>query len=232
MALLDAGEPVDTFAEKLGGWIHFADAITLSAVHAGTPGAAAARTTATAGSAARLNAELERVQSALTASILNSFSPKSGKSHNKLPAALPDLPLVPATACTPYRRFYSAHQRDMELGIQPLRVNAREAVAKASPRLRKLAELDATFDRILRERESKLLSRIPLLLGRRFEQLFRRHEQALADAGQTDNPATWMQADGWLAQFCGDMQTLLLAELELRLQPAMGLIDALNQDTQ
>jgi hypothetical protein len=120
----------------------------------------------------------------------------------------------------------------MELGIQPLRVNAREALAKASPRLRKLAELDAMFEKILRERESKLLSRVPILLGKRFTQLFNEHQQKLADAGQTDNPAGWTRPGAWLARFCNDMQMLLLAEADFRLQPAIGLMEAFKQDTQ
>jgi hypothetical protein len=77
-----------------------------------------------------------------------------------------------------------------------------------------------------------LLSKTPVLLGKRFQQLFKEHQQKLADTQQTDNPVSWMQAGGWLARFCKDMQMLLLAELELRLQPAMGLIEAFTQDTQ
>jgi hypothetical protein len=112
-----------------------------------------------------------------------------------------------------------------------LRVNVREALAKASPRLKKLADLDATLEKILRDRESKLLSKVPVLLKKRFEQLFKAHQQTLVDAQQADNPAGWTEAGGWLARFCNDMQMLLLAEMELRLQPTMGLIEAFKQDT-
>jgi hypothetical protein len=115
------------------------------------------------------------------------------------------------------------------LSIQPLRVNVREALAKTSPKLRKLAELDATFEKILREREIKMLAKVPVLLKKRFEQLFKEHQQKLADSGQADNPSGWVQAGGWLARFCSDMQMLLLAEAELRLQPVMGLIEAGNE---
>jgi hypothetical protein len=37
-----------------------------------------------------------------------------------------------------------------------------------------------------------------------------------------------MQAGGWLTRFCNDMQMLLLAEMDLRLQPTMGLIEAFD----
>jgi hypothetical protein len=137
-----------------------------------------------------------------------------------------------ASAYSPYRRFYEAHQRDMELSIRPLRFNVREAVAKVSPRLRKLADLDAALEKILRDRERQLLAKVPVLLRRHFEQLFKEHQQKLVETEQADNPAGWTQAGGWLARFRNDMQMLLLAEMELRLQPTMGLIEAFKQDTQ
>lgn len=237
LAIADAADPGNAFAEKLGLWIHFTDAITLSAVHSDSmAGTAKNRPKMQHGEQvaahAAVGAEFDRIRAVLVNSIVKSCSPNAGKTHIKLPAAEFDLPMNLATAYAPYRRFYEAHQRDMELSIQPLRVNAREAVAKASPRLGKLAELDATLEKILRDRESKLLSKVPLLLKKRFEQLFKEHQQKLADTGQADNLAGWAQAGGWLARFCNDMQMLLLAEVELRLQPAMGLLEAFNEETE
>jgi hypothetical protein len=232
LAIADTVDAGNAFAEQLGQWVHFADAINLSAVHNDTTSnmrkmQAEARVVALADACA----EFERIQAQLLASIKKSCSPQPGKAHIKLPESLHELPKDIAAAYMPYRRFYEAHQRDMELGIQPLRVNVREAVAKASPRLRKLAELDAAFEKILRDRESKLLSRVPVLLKKRFEQLLKEHQQRLAETGQADNPTNWVQKEGWLARFRHDVQTLLLAELDLRLQPTVGLIEAFKQDT-
>lgn len=240
LSIADAVDHGTAFAEKLGQWIHFADAITLSAVHgegiASPPSQSKPSAAAHGAACAAAVAEFERIQGLLVNSITKSCSssPASpGKTtHITLPVPEPEPPQSIATAYAPYRRFYEAHQRDMESSIQPLRVNLRSAVAKASPRLRKLAELDAMFEKILRERETKLLSKVPLLLKARFEQLFKEHQQMLADTGQADDPAGWMLPDAWLARFCSDMQMLLLAEMELRLQPAMGLIEAFKQDTQ
>jgi len=232
LALVDAAEAGNEFAEKLGQWIHFADAIALSAVHNDSvaslprmqPGAQSDVHTAA-------SAEFERIQTFLVNSINRSFSPKLGRTHIQLPIPELELPMNVASAFAPYRRFYESHQRDMELSIQPLRTNIREALAKASPRLRKLAELDVAFEKILRDRESKLLAKVPLLLRKRFEQLFKAHQKKLAESEQADNPSGWVQAGGWLAQFLKDMHMLMLAEVELRLQPTMGLIEALK-DTQ
>jgi hypothetical protein len=41
---------------------------------------------------------------------------------------------------------------------------------------------------------------------------------------------SWMQNDGWLNQFLSEMQSVILAELELRLQPVMGLLEALDEE--
>lgn len=233
LSIVEAVEPGNAFAEKLGLWIHFTDAITLSAVHndsiASTP---KMQPEAQCAVPVAVGIEFDRTQAALMNSIMKSCSPNSGKTHITLPAPKLELPMDLAAAYAPYRRFYDAHQRDMELSIQPLRINVREALAKASPRLKKLADLDAALERILRDRESKLLSKVPVLLKKRFEQLFKAHQQMLVDTQQADNPAGWMQAGAWLARFCNDMQTLLLAELELRLQPTVGLIEAFKQNTQ
>ncbi len=237
MAIVEAVEPGNAFAEKLGLWIHFTDAITLSAVHndsiASLPKMQPKiQLDLQCAVPVAVGIEFDRIQAGLMNSIMKSCSPNSGKTHISLPTPTLELPMDLAAAYAPYRRFYDAHQRDMELGIQPLRINVREALAKASPRLKKLADLDAALERILRDRESKLLSKVPVLLKKRFEQLFKAHQQMLVDTRQADNPAGWTQAGAWLARFCNDMQTLLLAELELRLQPTVGLIEAFKQDTQ
>jgi hypothetical protein len=227
LANVDAADPGDAFAEKLALWIHFTDAITLSAVHNDSIASLAkTKSEAHIDESDVAGVEFDRIQATLVNAIMKSCSPNSGKTHIKLPAPTHELPVDLAAAYAPYRRFYEAHQRDMEMSIQPLRVNVRAAVAKTSPRLKKLAELDAALEKILRDRESKLLSKVPVLLKKRFEQLFKQHQQKLVDTQQADNPAGWTQAGGWLARFCNDMQMLLLAEVELRLQTTMGLIEA------
>jgi hypothetical protein len=230
LSMVEVAESGNGFAEKLGEWIHFADAITLSAVHGdGIPRLPGMQNEQQSAMRVAAAAEFDRIQAFLVHSITQSCSFKPGKTHIKLSAPILELPLDLKAAYAPYGRFYDAHQRDMELSIQPLRVNVRAALAKTSPTLRKLAELDAMFEKILREREKQLLSKVPVLLKKRFEQLFNAHQQTLVETQQADNPAGWTKTGGWLARFCNDMQMLLLAEMELRLQPAMGLIEAFNE---
>ena len=87
-----------------------------------------------------------------------------------------------------------------------------------------MASLDAALDAILAEREALLLGKVPSLLEMRFKHLRRAHQDALDAAQQEDNTALWLQAGGWMTRFCQEMQAVLLAEWDLRLQPAMGLL--------
>jgi len=119
------------------------------------------------------------------------------------------------------RRTYVAHQREMELAIRALRVNARAALASASPALARLAALDGVLDGILSDRESKLLAKIPSLLEKRFQQL----RQPQPQPGQ---PATGIVPGTWPSRLWQELQAVLLAELDMRLQPALGLIEALT----
>lgn len=232
LAMVDAVGPGNAFAEKLGLWLDFTDAITLRAAHdVSTTGTPEAPSGVQAHARVAVGAQFARVRAALADSITKSCSPNGGKTRIEMPTPQAGVPLDLGVAYAPYRRSYLAHQRDMDLSVRPLRANVREVLASASPPLKKLAALDAALDEILREREASLLSTVPSLLKKRFEQLFKAHQQTLVDTQQADNPAAWMRAGAWLACFCHELETVLLAELDLRLQPTLGLMEALNHET-
>ena len=228
LALLDAPEPKFAFAEKLGQWVDFVSANTLSsalsAITVSPKGGTSASQPAT------LAEELVRTRTKLENSITKSFAQQAASARREPSFAKPGKPFDVASAYLPFRRNYLAHQRDMDLSIRPLRANAREALARSSPALRKLAVLDATLESILNDRESKLLATLASLLEKRFARLFKSHQQELADTQQADYPGLWMEPGGWLARFCTELQTVLLAELDLRLQPVVGLIETFNNE--
>ncbi|MEO8120851.1 MAG: DUF3348 domain-containing protein [Rhodoferax sp.] len=231
LAVVDAVEPGTAFAEKLGLWLNLHDAITLCAVlNESTAGQPPTQLGVKSVASVALGKEFARIRASLVDSITKSATPNLGKSRLELPMPKPGVSLEDATDYEPYRRYYSAHQRDMDSSVRPLRFKVREVLAKASPALRQLAALDATFDAILCDRESKLLSKIPLLLERRFAQLLKAHQQVLVDTQQVDDPALWMKAGAWLARFCHELQTALVAELDVRLQPTVGLMEAINHE--
>jgi hypothetical protein len=201
---LDVVEGMDAgaaFAEKLGDWLDFRNAIRLHGIHsAPATGKLAPKPNLLKDA---LSAELARRRSVLTASI-------------QLPLPSLDLSLKPSTAYAPYRRHHLARQREMELQLRQLRSKLRGLLHGVSTGLQKLVDLDATFEQMLSERESKLFSSVPALLEKHFKHLLKEHAQ--------DDPALWLPAFG------KTLQAALLSELEVRLHPAMGLIDAYNEE--
>lgn len=229
LGLVDAAAPGPAFAERLGEWLNAADAMRLYAAHNAGADAADAPDApgAQPGGAAALREEGARLRAALADGIARSCTPGERGVRIRLPLPDPAAPAEIAAAYEPYRRFHLAQQREMEAAIGPLRARARAALTRAAPGLAKLASLDAALDGILSGRESRLLATVPALLEKRFEAL-----RAARPADQADDMAAWLRPGGWLADYCGELRAALLAELDLRLQPALGLIEAFcNEET-
>jgi len=138
-----------------------------------------------------------------------------------------------------HRRRYAACQQAMDAQIGPLRRRLRATLSGQSPALARLATLDGLMEQVVGAQERVLLSGVPALLERRFEQLRRAHEERRFEQqsiAASDQPGIVPQAMPlpmplpvslpWLDHFRRDMNALLLAELELRLQPVEGLLDA------
>lgn len=218
-----------SFADRLGQWLGFADALTLySALNAATPGDASPAVTVPLQDVEALRQAMARVRDALAESIVNDGVFRPGPARIELPTPDPQVPVEKAADFGPYHRYYLAHQRDMAVRIGPLRGTVRAALQGKAAALSRLAALDAVMDQALAARERELLASVPALLGKRFEQRYEAHRAALAETQTADDAARWMQPGGWLAEFCREMQSVLLAELDLRLQPVAGLIAALD----
>jgi hypothetical protein len=91
----------------------------------------------------------------------------------------------------------------------------------------RLAEVDAVMERALSPRERSLLATVPALLGGHFERLRKAEQETLADARASEDAPT-IAPGAWLNVFRKDMQSVLLAELDLRFQPVEGLLAALR----
>lgn len=229
LAGAEVGESKQSFAERLGSWLDLGDAISLSAVlKPATPGGTAVPPGDPAAGSSSLQQELARLQATLVDSITSDEGPRNGKARLKLPTPAPGASIDAAADFSPYHRYYLAQQRDMEAGIGPLRAKVRAALPGLSPALGQLAALDAVLEEALAARERNLFATVPLLLGKRFDHLCRTHQAARVDSPVPDDPQRWSEPGGWLAVFCRDMRNLLLAELELRLQPVAGLIEAIG----
>ncbi len=193
-------------AERLGQWLGVADVIALRAAHQAIAAPGPAHPEARRAAIVDMEQELLRVWATLERSIA---ARDAGATRE------------PDTGYAPYHRRYLDHQRRMAMATDELRDLARRVLAAASPRLAQLAELDAVLERMLGARAQQLLSSVPLLLKDRFEQLRRQH------AG--DTPGAPPQG-AWLDTFAGEFQEVLRAELELRLQPVAGMIEALGNE--
>ena len=217
------GKP--SFAERLGQWLDLNHAIALSgALHPSLrqgPGGTAA------GATDQVAALVARAQAALRDAITQEGG---GKARIKLPVPEAGATLESGGKYLPYRRYYLAQQREMEAALVQLRAQVREALKGGSPSLRQLAGLDGVLEKALAERERNLFLNVPLLLEKRFEQLRDAYASALEASSQADGVARWMQPGGWLAVFCKDLQSVLLAELEIRLQPVLGLVEAFGNE--
>ncbi|MFX1766569.1 DUF3348 domain-containing protein [Paraburkholderia sp. A1RI-2L] len=142
-----------------------------------------------------------------------------------------------------FRQCYVALQQKMETDIGDLRGRLRSRLAAVSPAMAKLATLDAIMERSLAARERSLLGAVPGLLGAHFERLRKvareaaaREARAAADDAQDAESARQAEAaaparaapGAWLDAFRKDVQSVLLAELDVRFQPVEGLLAALR----
>jgi hypothetical protein len=91
----------------------------------------------------------------------------------------------------------------------------------------RLAAVDAAMERALSPREQTLFARVPALLGEHFERLRQAEQEILAEA-QASEDTSAMAPGGWLEVFRKDVQSVLLAELDVRFQPVEGLLAALR----
>ena len=150
-------------------------------------------------------------------------SPASGQLHEDECARARDA-LLDAIAgvrsaadYTVLRQRYLTLQRSMQATTGRLRGMLRDLLAEASTDMARLADVDAVMEMALSPREQKLLASVPALLGRHFERL-----RDAAQAAPAETPSAWLDV------FHKDMQSVLLAELDVRFQPVEALLAALR----
>lgn len=226
LALVDSCEPERDFAEKLSQWLNLDDAIKLHAVHAS--GSTVLESESGSKQKVNLKEEFARLRSGLVRLDLPSMLIDPSHTRINFPATEIEIPKDDAVNYEPYRRQYLAHQRTMESSIRTFRVKVREVLARTSPTLAKLAALDTVFERALCERERQLLMRVPSLLEKRFKKLYQAHLQNLVHTQEIDHAVLEINGGYWLSHFHQELQVVVMAELDTRLEPTLGLIEAFN----
>ena len=142
--------------------------------------------------------------------------------HTPVPGPDPEMEADFAT----HAARYLATQKQMEMRLATLRGEMRQHLAGGPAALRRLAALDAAMEQMLAAREQKLWASLPGHLERRMAHRRMRYQQQLEAVGQDDDPQRWRAPGGWLHGFEQDLRALLQAELEVRLQPLAGLLEA------
>lgn len=226
--MLDAVPAPEDVGQRLADWLHFRQAIALHGVlHPQSPATPAPPTRTPRLSAAALRQHVTRVRAALEQSIQQGAPAGSGLARIDMPAAVLDEPIEVKTAFEPYRRFLTAHQRQMETVVRNLRAQVRAQLNQSSPALQQLAALDAAFENTLSEREAMLLGKVSRMLEKRFVQALKQHLKN--NPYDPEKPST-DKALAWLLPLRQAMRTALLAELDTRLQPTLGLLEAFHAE--
>lgn len=209
------------FTERLGQWIDFSDSITLSEAHAR---ALQVDNEDVASFSAGITDEFLRARSRLVQASMRSFFPGAGPTRIRWPAsgAPPD---DAESALQPYLRFYQQQQAEVDSKVRGLHLRTREAVATLSARLARICAIDAALGDALAIHSRRYMTTVPTLLQSRLEFLFSDYQLSVADGAARD--AAWKRS---CEQFRREAQGLLLAEIEARLLPALGLIEALNEE--
>ncbi|SIT47533.1 conserved hypothetical protein [Paraburkholderia ribeironis] len=226
LADIDVSESRQSLSDRLSQWLGWTDAIALSSALNGAPPAVAAGARVF-GSAEE--DECMRVRRSLTDAVVGDSVLGAARRRGRAPAQRVSMDAAVAPDYAVFRQRYLAIQQSMETGVANLRGRLRGMLATRTPAMARLALLDAVMERALGERERTLLAAVPGLLAGHFERLREAAQQALAaGTDATCGQAVAVTPDGWLEVFRQDMQSVLLAELEVRFQPVEGLLAALR----
>lgn len=203
-------------AERIAHWVGVSDAIELHAVHQSLRSEANARPA---------RPDRARIDEAET-------TYRHGRTglEEAVAAAASSVRHAAEADYTLYRQRHAELQRSFELRVGALRAQVRQAVCRIVPGLRPLAALDAALEPILIRQEQQLFSAVPALLGKRFEALRSRDPMAQAKGGQADDSARAGHPGAWREQFRAEWRSVLQAELDVRLEPVQGLMDAMRRE--
>ncbi|MGH8079147.1 MAG: DUF3348 domain-containing protein [Lysobacter sp.] len=219
----DVSQSPQSLSDRLSEWIDWTQAVALSTALERKPSAAPSEHRPASGAEDKACAQ---VRAALTHAI--DGDPAFSASGSQTTAQSGD---AQAADYAFFRQRYLVLQQSMDAAIGRLRERLRDALIANAPGMARIAAMDAVMERALSRRERTLWTAAPVLLGQHFERLRQVAQQAAADADACGD-APRVGGDAWLEGFRNDMRSVLLAELDVRLQPAEGLLEALRTSAQ
>ncbi|QCP49775.1 DUF3348 domain-containing protein [Trinickia violacea] len=235
LADADVPESSQPLSDRLSQWLGWTDAIALSTALNGNPPPAAsgARGAAMDDDLAKRCAH---VRSALTKAIVGDSASASARRDGRAPSRGQEAPPDARPDFAVFRQRYLSLQQTMDTEIGTLRTRLRTMLASRPHGVARLAMVDAVMERALSAREQSLFAAVPAWLAGHFQRLRQAEDERLAeaadanadaDADAEEVPAT-VTPGAWLDVFRKDMQSVLLAELEVRFKPVEGLLAALR----
>ena len=222
--MTDTHEPIShkNFSLQLSQLIDLSDSFSLSDTFRGIP---RLKPPAQPSSEENIKARFISHRSEMVSFIINGFASKDVKKSFCLPELSVEQLKDPSTAFDRYYRFYVLHQNDLDAKIIQSRNFVRKSIENHSLAMKQLVALDIAIAGTISAKTRQTFASVPKLLKQRFLQLLSEHSDNLAatDSSNSSSPA-------WLNDFVFDMRQLLLAELDVRLQPVLGLIEAFDEE--
>ncbi|WP_180734581.1 DUF3348 domain-containing protein [Paraburkholderia sp. PGU19] len=219
-----------SLSDQLSQWLGWTDAIALSTALNSAPPAVASG----ARGAGSVEHECARVRASLADAIAGDSMLAPRRRRSAAHAQNAQQPEAEANYAD-FRQCYLALQQTMETRIGGLRGRLRSMVAAQTSDMTRLAVVDAIMERSLGARERSLFGAVPGLLSGHFERLRQaaQDEQDALDtvattATSAESQVAAARPGAWLDVFRKDMQSVLLAELDIRFQPVEGLLAALR----
>lgn len=209
------------FAERLGRLFDLSDAISLDGATRHNPKGPFSPDEALP---QLLQDDLLKTRRGLLDYLGRSFSGEKAASVIALPPLRDDADPEKRPSFGAYERFYQAHQRQMIAALSNLRLRCRRLLAGHSATLAHLAELDAVFESGLASYARQGFAALPGFLDQRYRLLWQQRDPF-------HTPADWLGPQGWLTQFRRELKMLLLAELDARQEPVLGLLAAAREAT-
>jgi hypothetical protein len=228
LTALDVPESSQSLSDRLSHWLGWTDAIGLSTALNGNSPATTAGLGAGATTVSNAQAkECVRVRSSLASAIVRDSTLVPARQRKPVQASREGADANTPVDYAVFRQRYLSLQQAMETDIGNLRSRLRAMLVATTPAMARLAVVDAVMERSLSPRERSLLAAVPDLLAAHFDRLRKAEQEAQAQAEATGD-ATAVTPGAWLNVFRKDMQSVLLAELDVRFQPAEGLLAALR----
>jgi len=213
-----------SLSDRLGQWLDWTHAVALSTTLDGTPSEVGFDVPAF-GSAEE--DECARVRTSLASSIAGDRTFATARQRGSEYALAEEGGANEVVDYAVFRQRYLAIQRSMQVATGNLRGRLRDMLAQRTADMAQLAAVDAAMERVLSPREQTLLAHVPALLGDYFERLRQAEQVTLANA-QVSEDAPAIAPGAWLDVFRQDVQSVLLAELDVRFHPVEGLLAALR----